>query len=137
MVRAAVKRACAEFECIESPSYETWSRQADAALVTEGCLGEADIFATEHPQVPLIEIGSHGKQRDGDHGLDKQIDVESFLLRHVPDDRKRLAFQLFMNRVPYTSKLGYTITGTLKVTERTARLWISEVIATLKEKLIE
>jgi hypothetical protein len=82
-------------------------------------------------------IMRNGNLLDGVRDLDEQIDVDRFLLENVPDPKKRLAFYLFMDKVPFKSKRGQSIAATLKIDESTARLWIEEIQATLKEKLGE
>jgi len=69
--------------------------------------------------------------------LDEQIAVDRFLLENVPDYKRRLAFRLFMDKVPYKSKRGISIASLLKIDESTARIWIEEIQALLKEKLGE
>jgi hypothetical protein len=65
---------------------------------------------------------------DGVTEADQQLDVNRILER-VSDPRKRLAFYLFMNGVPYHSKRdGVTsIAQTLGISDRTAREWVEGV----------
>jgi hypothetical protein len=58
----------------------------------------------------------------------EEIDV-SRILECIPDERKRLAFRLFMDEVPYKSKRKEvtSIAGALGISEKTAREWIKEV----------
>jgi hypothetical protein len=65
---------------------------------------------------------------DGVTEADQQLDVNRILER-VSDPRKRLAFYLFMNGVPYHSKRdGVTsIAQTLGISDRTARDWVEAV----------
>ena len=65
---------------------------------------------------------------DGVTEADQEIMVNRILER-VSDSRKRLAFYLFMDGVPYHSKRdGVTsIAQTLGVSDRTAREWVEEV----------
>jgi DNA-directed RNA polymerase specialized sigma24 family protein len=65
--------------------------------------------------------------------VDQQIHVDR-ILECVSDSRKRLAFHLFMNDVPYGSKrVGVvTIAQALGISERTARAWIKETLELLK-----
>lgn len=62
----------------------------------------------------------------------EEIDV-SRILECVADERKRLAFRLFMDEVPYKSKRKdvTSIAGALGISEKTAREWIMEVRDTL------
>ena len=66
--------------------------------------------------------------------LEEEVSVKQILER-IPDDRKRLAFYLFMNDVPYKSKRkGVTsIARALGISDKTARDWIKEVRETLTE----
>jgi hypothetical protein len=65
---------------------------------------------------------------DGEDGANERIDVDR-ILECVPDYKKRLAFQLFMDEVPYGSKKKdvYTIAQALDISDKTARDWIKEV----------
>ncbi|MGH7015274.1 MAG: hypothetical protein ACREEL_14185 [Stellaceae bacterium] len=70
----------------------------------------------EHPDLAAEREPSDGEERmpskirqdpallDGVRDADQKIDVDRFLEENVADDRKRLAFRLFMDRIPY--KLG-------------------------------
>lgn len=57
------------------------------------------------------------------------------LLRNIPDARKRLAFQLHMDGVPYTSAKGASISRALDVSAKTVAVWIDEVQTQLKKML--
>jgi hypothetical protein len=76
--------------------------------------------------------GSEGAQQevprsgDSSRALDETLDVES-ILDHVTDPRKRLAFRLFMDDVPFTSKKSASIAAALGVSDKTAREWVKEV----------
>ncbi len=74
---------------------------------------------------------------DGVRDLDQQIDVDRFLEENISDDRKRLAFRLFMDDVPYKSKKSNSIAEALGIDEKTARQWIQEVQEQLKQKVGE
>ncbi len=65
---------------------------------------------------------------DGVRRADQQIDANRILER-VSDPRKRLAFGLFMDEVPYQSKREkvYSIAQALGISEKTARQWVEEV----------
>jgi transcriptional antiterminator len=56
------------------------------------------------------------------------------ILERIPDPRKRLAFYLYMNDVPYHSKKKnvHTIAQALNVSDRTARDWVEEVRESLE-----
>lgn len=65
---------------------------------------------------------------------DQEIDV-SRILECIPDGRKRLAFRLFMDGVPFKTKKNKvtSIAAALGVSERTARDWIAEVQGALRK----
>jgi hypothetical protein len=58
--------------------------------------------------------------------LGQQIDIENFL-KAVPDPRKRLAFHLHMDDIPYGSRRGHSIARALGVSAKTAKEWVEEV----------
>jgi hypothetical protein len=89
---------------------------------------DASGFDDEIPWKPVRPTLSDGIQE-----ADEEIDV-SRILECVPDERKRLAFRLFMDEVPYKSKRKdvNSIAGALGISEKTAREWIKEVRDTLK-----
>jgi hypothetical protein len=64
---------------------------------------------------------------DGARDIDEQIDVDRFLEIYIPDYRKRLAFRLFMNGVPYRSNKATSIARAVGVDEGTARKWIKGI----------
>jgi hypothetical protein len=68
---------------------------------------------------------------DGVRDLDERIDVAR-LLELVTDDRKRLAFYLYMDRVPYKSKKWNSIAKAINKSSETAKDWIEEVQELLK-----
>ncbi len=72
---------------------------------------------------------------DGVHATDQQIDTDRFLAENIKDDQKRLAFRLYMDDVPFKSKKHHSIAKALGIDEKTARLWIEEIKAQLKEKV--
>ncbi len=72
---------------------------------------------------------------DGVRAADEQIDVDRFLEENIKDDRKRLAFRLFMDDLPFKSKKYDSIAKALGIDEKTARLWIEEIQNQLKNKI--
>jgi hypothetical protein len=64
--------------------------------------------------------------RDLSGVLGESMDVEA-ILEQVTDERKRLAFRLFMDGVPFKSSKSRSIEEALDVSERTARDWVKEV----------
>lgn len=68
---------------------------------------------------------------DGVRHLDEQLDVVS-VLRDVSDHRKRLAFYLHMQGVPFGSTKGNSIAKALGKSKKTVTEWVEEVRAQLK-----
>jgi len=70
----------------------------------------------------------HTTLLDGVRETDEWIDVDRILER-IPDSRKRLAFYLFMNDIPYGSKKNGvdSIAQAVGISEKTARDWVKEV----------
>lgn len=58
--------------------------------------------------------------------LDQCIDIVHFM-KAVPDERKRLAFYLSMDDVPFGSKRGDSIARALGISAKTAKQWVEEV----------
>jgi DNA-directed RNA polymerase specialized sigma24 family protein len=67
----------------------------------------------------------------GVRDLDETIDLKRFLTA-VPDERKRLAFYLCLDDVPFESKKGNSIARALGISSKTAREWVEEVRAALE-----
>lgn len=68
--------------------------------------------------------------------LIEQMDVDRLLKIHVPDERKRLVFNLFKDDVPYKTKrieTTHSIADAMGIDESTARAWVKEVKEILKE----
>jgi hypothetical protein len=85
------------------------------------------------------EAASHNSNRDltllhGVRDADEEIDVES-VLANVTDYRKRLAFRLYMDDVPFKSKKANSIAKALGISDKTAEHWIGEVQELLKTKV--
>jgi hypothetical protein len=66
----------------------------------------------------------------GVRDLDQRIDIKRFLAG-VPDERKRLAFYLYMDDVPFGSKRAYSIAQALDISAKTAKDWVEEVLEIL------
>lgn len=66
--------------------------------------------------------------------VDERMDVER-ALEAVTDDRKRLAFRLYMEGDKPYAKVGSSIAKTLRVSGKTAAKWIEEVRAILKDTI--
>ena len=74
----------------------------------------------------------------GVNAMLEQMDVNRLLEENIPNEKKRLAFHLFMDLVPFkTKKKGSThsIAEVLEIDESTARSWIKEVQEILKTKV--
>jgi hypothetical protein len=70
---------------------------------------------------------------DGVRELDEHVNVEG-ILDCVADPRKRLAFHLYMNDIPFkTKKRVQSIARALNISEKTARAWVAEVRALLSK----
>jgi hypothetical protein len=71
---------------------------------------------------------------DGVRELDEHVNVEG-ILDCVTDPRKRLAFHLHMNDVPFKTKKKkvQSIAQALNISEKTARAWVEEVRVLLSE----
>jgi hypothetical protein len=65
---------------------------------------------------------------DGVRELDEHVNVEG-ILDCVADPRKRLAFHLYMNDIPFKTKKKkvQSIAQALNISEKTARAWVDEV----------
>lgn len=74
---------------------------------------------------------------DGVRDTDQQIDVDRLLNEVVPDPKKREAFRLHMEGVPYKSKGANSIAKELDIDEATARKWVKEVQEQLKDRIGE
>lgn len=68
----------------------------------------------------------------------EHMDVDRLLKMHVPDERKRLVFRLFMDDVPYKSKrraTTHSIADAMGIDESTARAWVQEIKELLKDQV--
>lgn len=63
--------------------------------------------------------------------IDESLYVEEMLSR-IPDERKRLAFRLYMDGIPFKSGRTPSISKALGVSSKTAEKWVEEVQAQLK-----
>lgn len=72
------------------------------------------------------EVHQLPKKNDSSRVLDESLDVEN-ILETVKDPRKRLAFRMFMDGVPFKSKKSASIAEALVISEKTAREWVKEV----------
>lgn len=123
---------------------ETTLRQTQTSRRT--ARAEPGIQAADGPSVPDVtdadgDDAPPSKSRwnpallDGVRAAEQRIDIDRFLETNVPDERKRLAFSLFMDEVPFKSKKSDSIAKALGIDEKTAREWIEEIQTLLKEKI--
>jgi RNA polymerase sigma factor (sigma-70 family) len=66
--------------------------------------------------------------------LDEKLDVDT-ALEAITDSRKRLAFRLFMDGLPFKSTRSRSIADALGISEKTARVWIAEAQELLKQTM--
>jgi DNA-directed RNA polymerase specialized sigma24 family protein len=95
----------------------------ELGVVDEGSQGDDAVSATRQ-----LDAAHFEEMRQ----LDEHIDVER-VLAHISDDRKRLAFRLHMDRIPYGSKRTPSIAKALGISAKTVEIWIAEVIELLRE----
>lgn len=86
--------------------------------------------AGDEPDSPVPRGEPPATSYDPSSLIAENADVESVLQR-IPDGRKRLAFRLYMDGIPYKSKKTRSIASALGIEEKTAREWIKEVLALL------
>jgi DNA-directed RNA polymerase specialized sigma24 family protein len=90
--------------------------------------------AQREPSYDLDVAGNPIEPADDSSWLEIEANAEvEKVLSVVADERKRLAFRLFMDRVPYDAQRGPSISKALGISEKTARDWVGEVQAQLKE----
>lgn len=91
--------------------------------IGDGVVGD-DAVVAQKPADPA--------QFQGMQHLEAHVDVERVLARIV-DDRKRLAFRLFLEDFPYGSKKTASIAEAVGISSKTAEHWVDEIIALLKQ----
>lgn len=129
------------------PDESRTAKKEDGAEEGDGTEeGEVDIEASAGSPDPEEsveaddDLGSGSRTRwdsslfDGVKKLDEHVNVEG-ILDCVPLPKKRLAFHLYMNGIPYKTKKKnvQSIAGALNISERTARAWVEEVRLLLSE----
>lgn len=91
------------------------------------------LYAEREPAYALDANGDAIEPTDESAWIEVEQNAEvERVLSTITDDRKRLAFRLFMDQVPYDSKKGHSISKALGIDESTAREWIGEVQTQLK-----
>lgn len=102
------------------------------------------LVATQDPKLRPAEDGSQGDdaisaksgadpaQFEAMRQLEAHVDVER-VLSHIRDDRKRLAFRLFMEDVPNGSKRTLSIAEAVGISPKWAEAWITELVELLQE----
>jgi len=100
--------------------------------------GESPCPANDGDAPDGEETGVRSSNRDlsllhGVRDFDQQIDVDR-LLELVTDERKRLAFYLHMDGVPFESTKGNSIAKAVGKSSKTAEQWVREVQEFLKSE---
>ncbi len=96
--------------------------QMEAANATPAVQDEQSVASFE-PTVP-----------SGAAELDEKLDVED-VLATISDPKKRLAFRLFMDGLPFKSTRSNSIAEALGINEKTARAWVAEAQELLKQTM--
>jgi len=92
------------------------------------------VDSEREPSYDLDEAGEPIEPANESSWLNIEASAEiEEILSVIKDGRKRLAFRLSMERVPYDSKDGHSISKALGISEKTARDWVREVQAQLKQ----
>lgn len=76
--------------------------------------------APPQPQLELLPV-------DPSDWLEEWFTIKHLLEQTVADDRKRLAFHLHMEGVPYNSTKEPSMSSALGISDKTARQWVKEV----------
>jgi hypothetical protein len=114
------------------PDESSYSKSEDDAQEDDTVIEKLHAVADEGADGELEEILVKPQRRTTSHDdsddLDQNLDVGRILER-ITDPRKRLAFYLYMNEIPYHSKKnGVTsIAQALNISDKTARAWVEEV----------
>jgi hypothetical protein len=107
-------------------------RLKDALAAEASAARNRESYEAELQTGRATQLGPNGtpcevpRKGEGARAHDERMDVEA-ILDQVPDDRKRLAFRLFMDEVPFKSKKSASIADALGISERTAREWVEEL----------
>lgn len=125
-IAAEIRERRVPDESCSSKSEDDAQEQEDAVIEKLHAVAEGEVEG-EFEEVlvrPTRETAPH----DDPYDLDQHLDVNRIFER-INDPRKRLAFYLYMNEVPYHSKKeGVTsIAQALNISDKTARAWVDEV----------
>ena len=126
-------------ESQKQPSEELEEEETDdeddlAELETSHALASG-VGLGDHDDVVPTKAEYTAGLMDGANTMQEQIYVNSLLEEHIPDPRKRLVYQLYMNEGPAKSKKAMSIASVLGIEESTARRWIEETNEILKTKV--
>jgi len=97
--------------------------QSSESEENNGFVDDDTVSNASRPDPALLEGVIH---------TDEAIDVERTLAR-IKDFRKRLAFRLFMNDIPFGSKKTMSIAEALNISPETAENWVEEARKLLME----
>jgi hypothetical protein len=89
----------------------------------DGFLGDDAVFASRPVDPAQFEVMRQ---------IESNADVKR-VLSHIADDRKRLAFYLFMEDMPLGSKKSDSIARAVGISSKTAELWIEELKALVQQ----
>lgn len=114
----------------KSPDDE--DEQQELIVEAPSTIGNREIEPEEQENIALKQA-PRPLERHGTQDLDEKLDVTRVLER-IADPRKRLAFYLYMNDIPYYSKKKevHSIARALNISDKTARNWVEEVRLELK-----
>jgi hypothetical protein len=111
----------------QSKSADNAQEQDEVVIEQLHAVADDELAGGEFEKI-LVKQPCQPTPHDGSYDLDQNLDVRCILER-IADPRKRLAFYLYMNDVPYHSKkTGVTsIALALNISDKTARAWVEEV----------
>lgn len=98
------------------------SEPDEATEDVNGFVGDDAVSSPTHPTAALLEGLKH---------FEETADVER-VLAHIKDWRKRLAFRLYMEGVPFGSKKASSIAEAVGKGPKTVEKWITEIQDLLK-----
>jgi hypothetical protein len=136
---AVEARAARDFE--HDPARRGQAGDTSAAVTAEGSdappqPAREECYEQDDDIVPSRRVTGRNQRHlhDAVKSADEERYVES-ILQLVKDDRRRLAFRLHMEGVPYKSSKSNSIAEALGIDEKTARQWVKEVQNFLQSKL--